>query len=126
VDERWLTRYRRWIYAGGFGVQIGTGFATYIMTAGVYLLAVLAVLPGDPRLGLLAGVVFALVRGAGIGLAATARDPERLQRVMARVDAAGAAAGWLAGPATGAVVAATLAGATLARGGLVRRTVAAS
>src|SRR5437867_214866 len=25
VDERWLTSYRRWIYAGGYGVQIGTG-----------------------------------------------------------------------------------------------------
>ena len=48
VDERWLVKYRRWIYAGGYGVQIGTGFATYVMTAGVYLLLVLAGLTARP------------------------------------------------------------------------------
>src|SRR3954447_10253357 len=33
VNERWLDRYRPWVYAGGFGWQVGTGFATYIRTA---------------------------------------------------------------------------------------------
>src|SRR6185437_1196753 len=44
VNEQWITRYRRWIYAAGFGAQIGTGFATYIMSASVYLMAALAAL----------------------------------------------------------------------------------
>src|SRR3954447_17837656 len=63
VDERWLTTYRRWIYAGGFGVQIGAGFATYVMTSGVYLLAALAVVSGRPDLAFGTGVLFGLVRG---------------------------------------------------------------
>jgi hypothetical protein len=86
VDERWLTTYRRWIYASGYGVQIGTGFATYIMTAGVYLLPVLAALTGQPGVAFLAGVGFGVVRGCTIALAGFARDPLRLQSLMATVD----------------------------------------
>lgn len=126
VDERWLGTYRRWLYAAGYGVQIGTGFATYIMTAGVYLLAVLAVLTGRPAEAFAAGMLFGLVRGLAIVVAAPARDAERLRSLMRRVDAAatpsvvvacgahvlvaGAAAWLLAGPAAGAAVAALLAG----------------
>jgi len=33
VNERWLDRYRGWVYGFGFGLQIGVGFATYVMTA---------------------------------------------------------------------------------------------
>jgi hypothetical protein len=91
VDERWLRTYRRWIYAGGYGVQIGTGFATYIMTASVYLLAGLAALTGSPRTALVAGVGFGLIRGLTILVAAPARTPERLRVLLSRVE--GAAAG---------------------------------
>jgi hypothetical protein len=87
VDERWLTKYRRWIYASGYGVQIGTGVATYVMTAGVYLTAVVAVASGRPGAAFAAGVVFGVVRGLGIGIAALARDPDRLRLVLRRVDA---------------------------------------
>ena len=86
VDERWLTTYRRWIYAAGYGLQIGTGFATYIMTASVYLTAALAVLTGSPPAALLIGVGFGLVRGLTIVVAATGTSPERLRFVLARVD----------------------------------------
>lgn len=109
VDERWLTKYRRWIYAGGYGVQIGSGFATYIMTAGVYLTAVLAVV--DARVGAAfgAGVLFGLVRGLSIVVAGLARDPGRLHAIAARVDAL---TGWsaFAASATAGVVAAVAAG----------------
>ena len=44
VDEVWLDQYRSWVYGLGFGWQIGTGLATYIMTAAVYLTAVMAAL----------------------------------------------------------------------------------
>jgi MFS family permease len=133
VDERWLTSYRRWIYAGGYGVQIGTGFATYIMSAAVYLTAVLAALTGRPGVALLGGLVFGFVRGLGIALAATARDPERLRTLLARVDAAAApsvllaalaqagiatAAAWVvAGPLPAAGTAAVLGTAVAARVG---------
>jgi len=142
VDERWLTTYRRWIYAAGYGVQIGTGFATYIMTAGVYLLATLAVLTGHPGQALAAGLLFGLVRGLAITVAAPALDADRLRSLMARVDAAaapsvlvacgahvivaGTAAWLLAGPAAGAGLTALLALGVLAttRGG--RRAAVAS
>jgi hypothetical protein len=114
VDVRWLTRYRRWIYAAGFGAQIGSGFATYIMTAGVYLTALLAVLTGAPGAAFAAGVVFGLVRGSGVLVAGVAQDADRLRAVMARVDSWAAAsavaafascvgvAGWAAGELGGA------------------------
>src|SRR5664280_2027481 len=41
VNERWLDHYRAWVYGSGFGWQIGTGLATYITTAAVYLMIVL-------------------------------------------------------------------------------------
>jgi hypothetical protein len=101
VDERWLVRYRRWIYAAGFGAQIGSGFATYIMTAGVYLTALLAVLTGSARDALLAGMLFGLVRGASIAVAGVARDRARLGRLLGGIESragvsAVVAGGWLA------------------------------
>jgi hypothetical protein len=130
VDERWLTTYRRWIYAGGFGVQIGTGFATYVMTAATYLLAALAVVAADAVQALAAGAIFGLVRGLGIALGGIARDPDRLLALMARVDSAAgvsvvaacgaealvaaAAVGALAGPVAGGAVGLALAGAIAA------------
>ena len=128
VDERWLTTYRRWIYAGGFGVQIGAGFATYVMTAGVYLVAALAGLTASPWVAFGAGVLFGAVRGSSIVLAGWAQTPARLSALMARVDAltgasialavgaslaVAAVAGWaLAGPAGGVGTAVLLAAVT--------------
>lgn len=87
VNERWLMRYRRWLYASGFGVQIGLGIATYVMTAAVYLTIALAVLTASPALALLAGVTFGLVRGLAVLLTATVRDPEGLRRLHRRLEA---------------------------------------
>jgi hypothetical protein len=87
VDERWLVKYRRWIYAAGYGVQIGTGFATYIMTAAVYLLAALAILTGDPAEAFAVCLAFGAVRGLTIVVAAGARTPERLRSAHRRISA---------------------------------------
>jgi hypothetical protein len=87
VDERWLVRYRRWIYAGGYGVQIGTGFATYIMTAGVYLTAALAVLTGEPAAAFGVGLGFGVVRGFAILLTSRVDTPGALRSLLARLDA---------------------------------------
>ncbi len=77
VDERWLDRYRPWVYAGGFGWQIGAGVTTYLMTAAVYLLVVVAALTGLPAVALAVGVLFGLLRGlavtAGAGITSSAR-----------------------------------------------------
>jgi hypothetical protein len=119
VDERWLTTYRRWIYAGGFGAQIGAGFATYIMTAAVYLTALLAVLTGSASAAFGIGLTFGVVRGLGIVVVAGARTPGQLRALIARVDrlgtpalrvacaidaAVGVTAGWFAGGAVLALI----------------------
>jgi hypothetical protein len=80
VDEDWLTRYRGWVYGFGFGVQIGAGFATYIMTAGVYLMVVLAALTGSPTVAAAAVLVFGLVRGLSILPSFTYRSFEDMAR----------------------------------------------
>lgn len=86
VNERWLGRYRRWVYASGFGLQIGSGFATYIMTAAVYLTVALGALSGSPRLALTAGLVFGFVRGSAVLLSGAAKDPAALRRLHRRME----------------------------------------
>jgi hypothetical protein len=87
VNELWLMRYRRWLYATGFGMQIGVGFATYIMTAATYLVVLLAALAGSPALALLAGLLFGLVRGSAVLLSSRCRGAGALQRLHARLSA---------------------------------------
>ena len=98
VDERWLVKYRRWIYASGYGFQIGAGFATYIMTAAVYLTVALAVLTGSPLTAFLACVTFGAVRGLTVLVSAFATSPERLRVTHRRLAA-------LAGPSLPVAVA---------------------
>jgi len=81
VNELWLTQYRRWLYAAGFGVQIGLGFATYIMTAATYLVVVLAVLTGSPALAVAIGATFGLVRGLAVLLSARCRSAQALRQL---------------------------------------------
>jgi hypothetical protein len=103
VDERWLGTYRRWIYAGGYGVQIGAGFATYIMTAAVYLVAVLAIVTGAPLPAFVICLVFGAVRGLTILVTASARTPERLRAAHRRIGALAAPSLWVCVALSGAV-----------------------
>jgi MFS family permease len=89
VDEVWLDQYRSWVYGVGFGWQIGTGLATYIMTAGVYLTVVLGALSGRPGVAFGIGVLFGVVRGLAIFLGARLTDPQRLRSFHQRFDTAG-------------------------------------
>jgi len=86
VNEQWLGRYRRWIYACGFGVQIGVGFATYIMTAAVYLTVLLGALSASPATAFAVGLLFGLARGLAVLLSSGARDPAALRRLHRRLD----------------------------------------
>ncbi len=63
VDEAWFDRYRPWVYASGFGWQVGTGFATFLTTAGLYLTAAGVVLTGSPLFAVATGGAFGLIRG---------------------------------------------------------------
>jgi hypothetical protein len=75
VNERWLDQYRSWVYGGGFGWQIGTGLATYITTAAVYLMVVLAILTASPVAAMAIGTGFGLLRGLAVLLNRRITDP---------------------------------------------------
>jgi len=78
VNEDWLSRYRPWVYGGGFGWQIGTGVVPYVMTAAVPLVIVFAALTAHPLAALSLGVVFGLTRGLAVLLSARLRSPRDL------------------------------------------------
>ncbi len=96
VDELWLGRYRRWVYASGFGWQIGTGVATFIMTAAVYLVVVLAALTASPAAALATVTLFGLLRGLAVLGSVRITTPAALHAFHRRFDAWGPASRRLA------------------------------
>ena len=92
VDETWITRYRPWVYAGGFGFQLGLGVVTVVTSATVYLAIVLAVLSGSVVGGVAVGLAFGTVRAVPILLVRGAGDPGTLRSVLLRVQSRGVAA----------------------------------
>jgi MFS family permease len=111
VNERWLDQYRSWVYGAGFGWQIGCGLATYIVTAGVYLVIVLGALSGDPWVALGLGTLFGLVRGLAVFASRKVHDPASLRSLhlrLARLD-----------PMSAAVTVATQLAATMVAAGWI-------
>ena len=111
VDDAWLARYRPWVYGAGFGWQVGVGFATYVMTAGVAVVVGLGALTGSPAEALAIGVIFGAVRGSTVRLTSRAADPAGLRSLHRWLDLIGPAvrggvAGVMGGAAVGAAVAA--------------------
>jgi MFS family permease len=106
VNERWLDSFRSGVYGLGFGWQIGVGLATYITTAGVYLVVVLGVLSGSPWSALAIGLAFGMVRGLAVLAGRGIRSPSELAAFHRRFDALGE-------PARYAVVAVEASGAAL-------------
>ncbi|HEX5587184.1 MAG TPA: sulfite exporter TauE/SafE family protein [Acidimicrobiia bacterium] len=88
VDEDWLARYRAWVYAGGFGFQLGLGVVTVVPTATVYLTWAFAFLTGSWLGGLVIGATFGLARALPIFLVSRVRTPVQLRDAMRRF------AGW--------------------------------
>ena len=95
VNERWLDRYRPWVYGAGFGWQIGTGLCTYITTAAVYLTVVLGALTGRPALALSVGTFFGFLRGMAVLLTRHLADPSELRAFHRRFLEVGPVAGRL-------------------------------
>jgi hypothetical protein len=95
VDATWVTRFRPWAYAGGFGWQLGTGVTTYVMTNATYALILVGMVALPPATALEVGVVYGVCRGATILVGAPATSPGRLQalhRWLATSDRASVAA----------------------------------
>ena len=85
VDERWLTKYRGWVYGLGFGVQLGFGFVTVVNTALFVAVCVAAVLlPATDSL--LLGVAYGATRGLVAGVNGRIRDTASLRRMHRRLD----------------------------------------
>ena len=78
VDERWLRRYRGWVYGTGYGIQLGLGVATVVTTSTVYLTLVGEALAPTIAAGAAVGAVFGGIRGAPVLLAAKVDSPESL------------------------------------------------
>jgi cytochrome c biogenesis protein CcdA len=87
VDERWLHKYRGWVYGFGFGVQLGTGLATIVSSASVYVMMAAALLTRSVAAGTAIGATFGLVRGASILLARQVSTPEELRQFHRRLAA---------------------------------------
>src|SRR5438067_5820232 len=86
VNEDWLQRYRRWVYAVGFGLQLGFGIATIVTTFAVYLVVVAAALSQSVAIGAALGLAFGLLRGLTILPVAGIHSPMELARVDGRLD----------------------------------------
>ncbi len=85
VDQRWLTRYRGWVYGFGFGVQLGFGVVTIVTSATTYAVVLAAALSGRPSAGAVIGGVFGLVRALPAVLVARVEDPAALHATFRRV-----------------------------------------
>ena len=79
VDERWLTRYRRWVYATGYGVQLGAGIFTIVVSSSVHVIWMASFAAGQPGLGAVIGTGAGAMRGASVLMAARVVSPDRLR-----------------------------------------------
>jgi hypothetical protein len=66
VDESWRYRYRNWVYATGYGFQLGLGIATIVTTTAVYTTLLATLLVGSWQLGALLGAWFGLTRSLSV------------------------------------------------------------
>jgi hypothetical protein len=96
VDEDWIARYRSWLYASGFGFQLGLGVATIVTTTTVYLMVVLAALCGSVAGGIAIGATFGIARALPMLLVRHADDPGALRGVLRTVHRQDRVARWIA------------------------------
>ncbi|HEX4864683.1 MAG TPA: hypothetical protein VFV02_11455, partial [Acidimicrobiales bacterium] len=96
VNDRWLSRYRVWVYAGGFGWQIGTGITTYVMTSAVFVFLALAAVSGWPLAAMCVATGFGTARGVAVLLTSRASNPHALRLVHQRLDRATEPVRWIA------------------------------
>jgi hypothetical protein len=91
VDERWLDRYRGWVYGFGFGSQLGLGIATVVTSAATYVVLLCALASGHPVTGAAIMGLYGALRGLTPLLAAGVRTPRHLMILHARLRGADAA-----------------------------------
>jgi hypothetical protein len=112
VDERWLDRYRGWVYGLGYGAQLGAGAATVVTSAATYVALLAAFATAEPGRGALIVGGYGAIRGLTPLATAGVQTPAQLLAFHARFQRTGARAAWIG-------VAALLGGAALAAAGSV-------
>jgi MFS family permease len=85
VDERWLDRYRGWVYGVGYGSQLGLGIVTVVTSAATYVVLLSALASGHPVTGLAIMGLYGALRGLTPLLAAGVRTPQQLLALHARL-----------------------------------------
>jgi sulfite exporter TauE/SafE len=89
VNEHWIGPFRGWVYGGSFGVELGLGFLTYIVTWGVYATYAGALLTASPLAGALVGATFGVGRSLLLLAAGYVDRPSRLTSFNRGLAAAG-------------------------------------
>ena len=74
VNERWIDTYRSWVYAGGFGFQLGLGLVTIVTVSATYLTFAAAFLSGSLLGGIVIGATFGIARALPLLAARHADD----------------------------------------------------
>jgi hypothetical protein len=88
VDERWLDRFRGWVYGLGYGAQLGAGLTTVVSSAATYLALLASLLTGAPMKGAAVMGLYGAIRGISPLLAARVRSPQELMALHSRLDRA--------------------------------------
>jgi len=78
VNETWIGSFRGWVYGGAFGLELGLGVFTYVVTWGVYAALASALLTTSPLAGALVGATFGIGRSLSVLAAGYVDRPSRL------------------------------------------------
>ena len=81
LPEHWRRVMPMPVAAGLYGVLLGLGFTTFVLTFGVFALAGIAFALGDPQIGLAIGLAFGVGRAVPIALVAPIADRDAGQRI---------------------------------------------
>lgn len=113
VNEHWIGSYRGWVYGGAFGIQLGAGLATYVVTWGVYATLAVGFLSASALTGAVVGAVFGAGRSVALLLAGTVDRGSRLTSFHRRMAALGPPVRQVAGYGAVVLGAVSLAGVIL-------------
>jgi hypothetical protein len=89
VNEHWIGAYRGWVYGGAFGVQLGAGLMTFVVTWGVYATLLIELVSASPLVGGVIGAVFGAGRSVALFLAGRVDRASRLSSFHSRMAALG-------------------------------------
>lgn len=103
VDENWLSRYRGWVTGLGYGLQLGSGFATIVPAFASWALLLLAAFTG-PLPGVLAGIAFGIGRSLLLLTGGRIMSTNALAARMSLFNRWQRTAAWGAGLAQGVMV----------------------